>query len=156
MYEKVYSANNKKYLWTDGPTWTYIASTSPVTIDIGGDLKYYLYEMESVDDYLDLPAPISTQERTVNRSGLIPSIVNPTIDINRIDSDTPFKISPLSSFDILDNIPIKQGPIYSDYTDKVIIHQNGIVAVLDTVSFSQAANNFAWSLDNYGIDNDYN
>ena len=156
LYEKVYSANDKKYLWTDGPTWTYIASTSPVTIDIGGDLKYYLYEMESVDDYLDLPAPISTQERTVNRSGLIPSIVNPTIDINRIDSDTPFKISPLSSFDILDNIPIKQGPIYSDYTDKVIIHQNGIVAVLDTVSFSQAANNFAWSLDNYGINNDYN
>ena len=156
LYEKVYSANNKKYLWTSGPYWTYIASTSPVTIDIGGDLKYYLYEMESVDDYLNLPAPISTQERDVNRSGLIPSVVNPTIDINRLDSDTPFKISPLTTFDILDNIPIKPGPVYSDYTDKVIIHQNGIVAVLDTVSFSQAANNFAWSLDNYGINNDYN
>lgn len=156
IYNGVYKFGNKSYLATAGPTWTFPISQSPLIMSVDGDLNIYLYEIEDANDYIDISLPSKTFERTIGGSEIIPEINYPSMEFRRIDSNETITVAVFRT-NTIESVSVKPGPMYSDYSDRIFFNLgSGIILVMDNPYWESSANNFAWSMDNYGIDEDYN
>lgn len=159
-YTKLYSFQDKKYLATTGQFWTWFDQQSG-TFSWGGDPNAYVYDVSSEENYMNLSESSRTYEREVDEEQMIPAVINPTIEVQRLDSEDSLTIGLFDGIE-QNSMAVVIGPRYWEITDKLLLSKatsgsrRDLMIVMTNPYWEENSSNYAWSLDNYGIDADYN
>ncbi len=158
-YTKIYKFEGDTYLQTDGAHWNYLDTDSGL-IKLDGDKDLHVYKLEDENIYLNMGVMADrTIFREVTETG-IPSPITPKVEIRRLDSDEPIEISLFQGTPI-DTMSVNIIPSYDNYSDKLVLllnyHSKNVIAIMNSPYWDSGGNaDFAWELENYGIDEDYN
>ena len=148
---KLYKYRNKTFLLTHGRWWNWVDVQSGEVLG-DGDPNIRIYEINSEESYMDLSVPIKTIQMEIE--GVIPGPTLPNIEINRLDSQEPYSFIMFRG-DVINTMPVTLGPRYAEYSDKFVLNIEKIIIVMNNPFWEESNSNYAWSLDNYGIDNNY-